>query len=289
MKVRLGPPASARARCTFCHADDGRLGACDGCGGWTHRECLQAHGGCPTLGCQRSLPTAPTAPAAPRDVPRPGRERRLARQRAREEIARQAALAALREQDVGAHRELAEAIFRHSAPERPSLGRRALLFARLGLSLTVHAASLVLLLGLVPWLLLRHPDVLARLVAEQGAINATILGLGTLYAIGFLAVSAASWLRAGAGVFMEVNELLRSTSPLPMRLVRLVHVRAPADAMLGPIGHGGQHESFPIGLLLSPSWLHLLRKEEVVLVYGRRPGGPRVLQRNDGGLALLHG
>lgn len=289
MRVRLGPPTSARARCTFCHADDGRLRACDGCGGWTHRECLQAHGGCPTLGCQRSLPAAPPAAPPPPDVPRPGLERRLARQRAREEIARQAALAAQREQDVVAHRELAEAIFTHTAPERPSLGRRALLFARLALSMVFHAASLVPLLGLVPWLLLNHPDALARFVAKQGAINSAIMGLGGLAASCVLSVSAASWLRAVPGVFLEANELLRTTWPTPMRLECQEHHSAPADAMLRPIGHGGQSESFPIGLLLSPFWLHLLREEEVVLVYGRRPGGPRVLQRRDGALALLHG
>lgn len=46
-----------RGRCVYCHADDGALGYCQGCGAGTHAECLAAHGCCPTRGCSKSRAT----------------------------------------------------------------------------------------------------------------------------------------------------------------------------------------------------------------------------------------
>jgi hypothetical protein len=273
MKVRLESPTPPRVRCSFCHGDgDGRLHACEGCGGWTHAECLRTHGGCPTLGCEHGR----AGPRKPPDVARPGRERRLALQREREEATRRASLERQHAQESAMRRDLAETIFAHATPPLPSRARRALLFARLALSMLFHAAGLFVALGAVPWFL-GQPD------------TAALAGLLFVLMCGGTAVYSAAWLWKACRLFGEVNELLRATAPVPMRLHRSSGGEDESDvANLTPIGHGGASESHPIGLLLTSLWLHLLSGDEVVQVYGSRPEGPRVLQRRSGALALLH-
>jgi hypothetical protein len=38
-------------RCAYCHASEGDLARCAGCGTQVHVECRATHGRCPTLGC----------------------------------------------------------------------------------------------------------------------------------------------------------------------------------------------------------------------------------------------
>lgn len=70
------------------------------------------------------------------------------------------------------------------------------------------------------------------------------------------------------------------TTPVPMR-VRRVKSGSDGDgdiAHLTPVEHGGRRESYPIARLTAPPWLQLLRDEEEAQVYGREPGGVRVLR-----------
>lgn len=42
-------------RCSYCHADDGEMEKCSGCGTLLHPECEKENGRCPTLGCAKPV------------------------------------------------------------------------------------------------------------------------------------------------------------------------------------------------------------------------------------------
>lgn len=42
-------------RCSYCHADDGEMEKCSGCGTLLHPECEKENGKCPTLGCAKPV------------------------------------------------------------------------------------------------------------------------------------------------------------------------------------------------------------------------------------------
>ncbi len=55
MKLRPSETLPTVAKCSYCHQDDGKMGACSSCGTLTHEECVKENGKCPTLGCVKPV------------------------------------------------------------------------------------------------------------------------------------------------------------------------------------------------------------------------------------------
>ncbi len=259
--IRVVVRRSSESRCVICHgALREQAVACAGCRATMHRDCRSELARCPTIGCAASARTAGTE--APREE-RPPR-----------------AMDLLDLPDIS-RREGGPTAFARLGPYRQ------LFWSGLGAAVCILFSMAFILWPILSWAsyegfftdegghsMGKGPPICGMVVGYPVALGIICWGVG--------------WLMRLPGIKREVEHLLDTTTPIPMRLTITV-TGSGSDERREAVLQGGGH-TLPVEPkgLHPPSWLFRLPTGTRCYVYGLPPPGPYLIELPDGRLALWH-